>query len=206
MAPLRPRHARPAKHQTPGIRSQVVQAAAVASRVGGSPARQFASQVDVVPVVLADMKKTRLRADRAGACSRDDEVVDVRQPGLDRYERNGVGGVDKQLRPVTTRRGHNFVQGSGFSVLRPREAERGEEVSGPIAAARSPNGTRRNRMRRCSSATRWKEHRSELVVRNDDLDTNRQCGGDQPHPDGRGRNECDVFCRPTNQRREVVPA
>src|SRR5687767_13887333 len=55
-----------------------------------------------------------------------DEIVDVRQPGLDWHERNGVCRVDKQLRPMMAGRSHNIVQGSGFSVLRPREAKRGE--------------------------------------------------------------------------------
>jgi len=49
-----------------------------------------------------------------------DQVVDVRKPGLGRYEWNRVGNVDKQLRRVPSRRGHKFTQVSRFSILRPR--------------------------------------------------------------------------------------
>src|SRR5215212_4631007 len=106
-----------------------------------------------------------------------DEIVDVRQPGLDRYERNGVRRIDKQLRPVMTSRGHNIVEGSRFPILGPRHAERGE-------TGRWPD-------RRCQIAKRHapqsdgpmllgheerEEHRGELVVRNDNLNVRRQCG------------------------------
>jgi hypothetical protein len=50
------------------------------------------------------------------------------------------------------------------------------------------------------------EHRGELVIRNDDVDTLRQCGGDQPDPNRRGRNERDVIRSPADEGREVTPA
>src|SRR5215203_754851 len=115
--------------ETPGIRGQIFQAATVASRVGritGSPVGK--PGLDIVPVIFSDMEKRHPARTEQMLVPVTDQIVDVRQPVLDRYERNGMGSVDKQLCPVMTCRSHDVIESGGFSILGPGEAER-DEVS-----------------------------------------------------------------------------
>src|SRR5215203_2241403 len=162
--------------ETPGIRGQVFQAAAVASRVGritGSPVGK--PGLDIVPMIFSDMEKRHPSRAEQMLVSVTNQIVDVRQPGLDRYERNGVGGVDKQLCPVMTCRGHNIIQGSGFSVLRPCQAERDEMSLRPNPCGELAEGQASQVDAPLLLGHQYrKENRGELLVRNDHLYTYRQ--------------------------------
>jgi hypothetical protein len=61
-------------------------------------------------MVLADMEKRHTPRAEQMLVAMADEIVDLRQPGLDRHERDGMGGVDDDPRSVLARRRHDLFQ------------------------------------------------------------------------------------------------
>jgi hypothetical protein len=113
-----------------------------------------------------------------------DEIVDFGNPGLNRDERDRLGGVNEEARSMVAGSGHDVAQGGGCAVLRAREAEGNESRLRPnrVGQVAESHSSQLN----VPGFLRYEkgiEYRGELIVRNDDLDAFRKRGGDETYSD-----------------------